>query len=82
MNQTIVLPALWTVGPSDERNGTNSRLGRYQELSGNWRWACVYKKIRGNAYMRICAWPTRAAALAAGKAFGWSEPVARRVVRK
>ena len=30
----------------------------------------------------IALWPTRDAALAAGRAFGWERPVARRVVRR
>ncbi len=63
---------LWTVGPSGDKS---RRLGVWaSRVDAVWR-GTRYKENTG-------LWPTRDAALAAGRAFGWSEPVARRVVRR
>ena len=72
-----ILPVLWTVGPRDRR--TRLRAGELAvtcSQGGEGPAGCA--RCRN----LLMLYPTRAAALAAGKAFGWSEPVARRVVRK
>ena len=74
-------PVLWTVGPSEQpytRLCHDDERGEYRDVF----WMHTPCKCREGCRRYVALWPTRAAAIAAGKAFGWSEPVARRVVRK
>ena len=74
-------PVLWTVGPSERpytRLCHDDDRGEYRDVF------CMHTpcKCREGCRNYVALWPTKAAALAAGKAYGWSEPVARRVVRR
>lgn len=76
-----VLPVLWTVGPSER---PYTRLCHYDDRGEYRDVFCMHTpaKCREGCRNYVALWPTRAAALAAGKAFGWSEPVARMVTMR
>ena len=72
---------LWTVGPHSQ---PYTRLCHDDERGEFRHVFCMHTPCKCRAGCRdyVALWPTRDAALAAGKACGWSEPVARRVVRR
>lgn len=85
-----IRPVLWTVGPGKGETWEESfviltdddqRLGIARVADDYWL-SSLHKSWRGSANYMVMAYPTRAAALAAGRAFGWTRPVARRVVRR
>lgn len=76
-------PVLWTVGPGERTNGTGrlcwSVLARHAPRGDGYYWG----SDTADSIAHFAAlYPTKAAAHAAGVAFGWERPVARRVVRK
>ena len=86
-----IRPVLWTVGPGKgetwEEAGAlitddEQRLGVYVRATGDHWLGTVHKSCRGDDNYMILAYATKPAALAAGRAFGWKRPVARRVVRR